>query len=105
MRFFVLLHSGDTPKPPTLPSNATSNGGDASRGKMTLNKGSQIVPITLLSVSLCLKIPDAGRVTPLEVALGGSAVLVPITSCRTSVHIKMPDYSTTYPPDNIMCTM
>ena len=38
----------------TLPLNATSNGGDASRvGK--INKDSQIALITLLSVSLCLK--------------------------------------------------
>ncbi len=30
------------------------------------NKGSQIVLITLLSVSLCLKFPDAGRVAPIR---------------------------------------
>ena len=32
----------------------------------TLNKGSQTVLITRLSVSLCLKNPDAGRVAPIS---------------------------------------
>ena len=31
-----------------------------------LNKGSQTVLITFMSVSLCLKNPDAGRVAPIS---------------------------------------
>ena len=54
----------------TLPPNASSNGGDASRGIKTKvntlpNKDSQTVVITHLSVSLCLD-PDARRVAPIS---------------------------------------
>ena len=35
-------------------------------GKIVLNKGSQIVLISLLSVSLCFNFPDARRVAPIS---------------------------------------
>ena len=55
----------------TLAQNASTNGGDASRvGEMqctyTISKGSQTARITLMSVSLCHKNPDARRVAPIS---------------------------------------
>mgnify|MGYP007030226362 FL=1 len=39
-------------------------------GKIALNKGSQIVLISLLSVSLCFNFPDARRVAPISACVG-----------------------------------
>ena len=57
----------------TQAQNASTNGGGATRpasGKMqcsyTISKGSQTARITLMSVSLCHKNPDAGRVAPIS---------------------------------------
>ena len=57
----------------TQAQNASTNGGGATRpasGKMqcsyTISKGSQTARITLMSVSLCHKNPDARRVAPIS---------------------------------------
>ena len=52
----------------TQAQNASTNGGDASRvgenAMLIISKGSQTARITLMSVSLCHKNPDARRVAP-----------------------------------------
>ena len=56
----------------TLAQNASTNGERRvpRSGKMqcsyTISKGSQTARITLMSVSLCHKNPDAGRVAPIS---------------------------------------